>query len=59
MPPRGDAGAPSDTCGSIRLTSYNAGTTGWCEFPRNASFLPTFVRNGLTGAIATAARTRE
>jgi hypothetical protein len=49
---RTDAGAPSDTCGSIRLTSYTAGTSGWCEIPRNASFLPTFVRDGLTGAIA-------
>ena len=39
-------------CGSVRLTSYNAGSQGWCEFPRNANFLPSFVRNGVTGAIA-------
>jgi hypothetical protein len=52
-PPRDGGGvAPSETCGSVRLTSYNAGDTGWCEFPRNANFLPAFVRNGVTGAIA-------
>ncbi|MBK6575223.1 MAG: hypothetical protein IPG17_03270 [Sandaracinaceae bacterium] len=52
-PPRDGGGvAPSETCGSVRLTSYNAGDTGWCEFPRNANFLPAFVRSGVTGAIA-------
>jgi hypothetical protein len=44
--------APSEMCGSVRLTSYNASAQGWCEFPRDASFLPTFVRQGVTGAIA-------
>lgn len=49
----GDAGpTPGDTCGSIRLTSYTASATGWCEFDRTQSFLPTFVRSGLTAAIA-------
>jgi hypothetical protein len=48
----GEVVAPSEMCGSVRLTSYNAGDTGWCEFPRNANFLPAFVRSGVTGAIA-------
>ena len=52
--PRQDAAvvAPSEMCGSVRLTSYNASAQGWCEFPRNANFLPSFVRSGITGAIA-------
>lgn len=53
--PRPDGGiaeAPSDSCGSVRLTSYTASAQGWCEFPRNANFLPTFVRDGHTGAMA-------
>jgi len=47
-----DASSPGDTCGSVRLTAYAAGTTGWCEWNRTASFLPVFVRDGLTAAIA-------
>lgn len=47
-----DASTPGDTCGSVRLTSYAAGATGWCEWNRTASFLPVFVRDGLTAAIA-------
>lgn len=51
--PRPDPGpAPTDICGSVRLTTYAAGNAGWCELPRDATFLPTFVREGLTGAIA-------
>jgi expansin (peptidoglycan-binding protein) len=46
------AGEPTDTCGSVRMTSYTAGTTGWCEFDRTLSILPDFVRAGLTTAIA-------
>ena len=53
-PPGGDAAVqPSETCGSVRLTEYAASNSGgWCEFPREANFLPQFVRDGLTGAIA-------
>src|SRR5512145_1699079 len=47
-----DAAVPTDTCGSVRLTQYTASTGGWCEWNRSASFLPTFVRNGITAAIA-------
>ena len=46
------AGEPTDACGSVRMTSYTAGTTGWCEFDRTLSILPDFVRAGLTTAIA-------
>jgi EXPB1-like domain 1 len=52
----GSGGAPVDppsgTCGSVRLTSYTAGPRGWCEFDSTHSFLPAFVREGLTLAIA-------
>ena len=43
---------PADTCGSLRMTSYTAGTSGWCEFDRTLSILPDFVREGLTTAVA-------
>src|SRR5512138_3880223 len=46
------ASQPSDTCGSVRLTSYSASNGGWCEFDRSAPMLPDFVRQGLTLAIA-------
>jgi len=46
------ASSPTDTCGSVRLTSYTASNSGWCEFDRTASMLPDFVRAGLTVAIA-------
>jgi expansin (peptidoglycan-binding protein) len=46
------ATAPTDTCGSLRMTSYSAGTSGWCEFDRTLSVLPDFVRAGLTTAVA-------
>lgn len=39
-------------CASIRTTSYTAAAGGWCEFSRELSILPDFVRNGLTFAIA-------
>jgi hypothetical protein len=43
--------APSDTCGSVRLTSYTAQSMGWCELDRTHSSLPMVVREGLTAAI--------
>ena len=43
---------PSDSCGSVRLTSYTASAGGWCEFDRTHAFLPSFVTQGLTLAIA-------
>lgn len=46
------ASSPSDSCGSVRLTSYTASNGGWCEFDRSAPMLPDFVRQGLTLAIA-------
>ena len=46
------ASAPSDDCGSVRLTSYQASKSGWCEFDRTATILPAKVRAGLTLAIA-------
>ena len=39
-------------CGSVRLTSYDAGDSGWCEFSNTHSILPDFVRANLTLAIA-------
>lgn len=50
--PIGDAGAPDESCGSVRLTSYTAQSMGWCELDRTHSSLPMIVRNGLTAAIA-------
>jgi len=41
-----------DVCGSVRLTHYTAGSTGWCEFDRTQPLLPAFVRSGMTLAIA-------
>jgi len=46
------ASSPAETCGSVRLTSYTASNSGWCEFDRTAPMLPDFVRQGLTLAIA-------
>jgi expansin (peptidoglycan-binding protein) len=46
------AGAPSESCGDVRLTSYTASKGGWCEFDRTAAVLPASVRQGLTLAIA-------
>jgi expansin (peptidoglycan-binding protein) len=46
------ANAPTDTCGSLRMTYYTAGPSGWCEFDRTLSILPDFVRAGLTTAVA-------
>ena len=43
---------PDDSCGSVRLTSYEVFARGWCEWETDRPFLPTFVRNGLTAAIA-------
>lgn len=44
--------SPTDSCGSVRLTSYTASKGGWCEFDRTAPVLPESVRAGLTLAIA-------
>lgn len=44
--------APTDSCGDVRLTSYQASKGGWCEFDRTAAVLPASVRAGLTLAIA-------
>jgi hypothetical protein len=44
--------APDDTCGPVRLTYYDAGVTGWCEYGRALPVLPSFVQAGLTAAIA-------
>jgi expansin (peptidoglycan-binding protein) len=46
------AGAPAESCGDVRLTSYAANKGGWCEFDRTAAVLPASVRAGLTLAIA-------
>jgi hypothetical protein len=43
---------PSAGCGSVRLTSYTASSGGWCEYDRTHAFLPAFVREGLTLAVA-------
>ncbi len=39
-------------CTSARLTQYWSTTWGWCEFPSDRSFLPDFVQDGITLAIA-------
>jgi hypothetical protein len=39
-------------CGSVRLTSYEASDSGWCEFSINHAELPEFVRDQMTLAIA-------
>jgi hypothetical protein len=46
-----DAGPPSGSCGSVRLTSYTAGPSGWCEVDRTLPVMPAFVRSGMTAAI--------
>jgi expansin (peptidoglycan-binding protein) len=46
------ATAPTDSCGSLRMTYYDASKSGWCEFDRTLSILPDFVRAGLTTAVA-------
>ena len=46
----GPGGGP--TCGTVRLTSYTASESGWCEFDRTLPILPAFVRDGMTLAIA-------
>ncbi|MBW2456053.1 MAG: hypothetical protein JRI68_16160 [Deltaproteobacteria bacterium] len=48
----GIAPGPSEDCGSVRLTAYTAGPTGWCEFDRTDPVLPSSVLDGLTLAIA-------
>jgi hypothetical protein len=48
----GDAGVVDSNCTSVRLTTYTASSGGWCEFDRNLPQLPSFVRDGLTFAIA-------
>jgi hypothetical protein len=48
-------GHPMDvdpSCTSARLTQYWSTAWGWCEFPSDRSFLPTFAQNGITMAIA-------
>lgn len=45
-------GPPSGSCGSVRLTSYEANGRGWCEMGSGHAFLPRFVRDGMTAAIA-------
>jgi hypothetical protein len=39
-------------CGSVRLTSYEATDSGWCEFSIDHAELPEFVRDNITLAIA-------
>jgi len=39
-------------CASLRVTHYTASDGGWCEFSRNLPILPSFVRDGMTFAIA-------
>ncbi|HVO20417.1 MAG TPA: hypothetical protein VMU15_14245 [Anaeromyxobacter sp.] len=41
-----------ESCGPVRLTSYEAGASGWCEIDRTLPVLPASVRAGLTLAIA-------
>lgn len=43
---------PAEGCGSVRLTRYDVFAGGWCEFPRDLPVLPSFVRDGMTAAIA-------
>jgi hypothetical protein len=40
------------TCSAVRLTNYDASARGWCEFDRTLPILPSFVRSGMTLAIA-------
>ncbi|MBN2526469.1 MAG: hypothetical protein JXR76_08745 [Deltaproteobacteria bacterium] len=40
------------TCTSVRLTAYEAGDSGWCEWRASHDFLPQFVRDGMHTAIA-------
>ncbi len=47
-----DASVPTDTCGSVRLTEYDATPVAYCGWDRTRAFLPAFVRDGLTAAIA-------
>lgn len=39
-------------CASVRLTYYTAASGGWCEFDRTLPILPSFVREGMTVAVA-------
>ncbi len=50
--PEPPAPGGGQVCGSVRLTSYDASATGWCEFDRTLPVLPAFVRSGMTLAIA-------
>lgn len=51
-PPADVGPTPGDTCGGIRLTHYTASNVGYCQWDRTLPFLPTFVRDGMTAAIA-------
>ena len=48
----GIAPGPSADCGSVRLTAYTAGPSGWCEMDSTLPLLPAFVRDRMTLAIA-------
>ncbi len=52
IPEEAVPGPSEDECGSVRLTSYTASSSGYCEFDRTQDFLPDFVLEGLTLAIA-------
>lgn len=48
----GEPDAVDPACTSVRLTAYQASAGGWCEFDRTLPFLPDFVLDGMTTAIA-------
>jgi hypothetical protein len=48
----GEVQAVDPECSSVRLTQYWSTIWGWCEFPSDRSFLPSFAREGITLAIA-------
>ncbi|MBN2715449.1 MAG: hypothetical protein JXX14_06310 [Deltaproteobacteria bacterium] len=42
----------TDGCGSVRMTQYTSSDSRWCGFDRTSAILPSFVREGMTVAIA-------
>ena len=49
----GDPGpGVGEECGSVRMTEYTSSDRRWCGFDRNHPILPSFVREGMTVAVA-------
>ncbi|MBU1220942.1 hypothetical protein KKF34_15045 [Myxococcota bacterium] len=44
-------GIVDDNCGSVRMTHYSSGESGWCGFRTSHDILPVFVRDKFTAAI--------